>query len=534
MAADPAFYHRDGSGTFHAYDAATNALLEEAYRTQKTCRLPVPGMHLEVRFGAKATSDRVAVPPLSRIVQVNCGAQNTPTRVVLRVEAGEDPAAVYCALGAAADTSEKKLRHRYARLVALDGSDEADVHILRRESAAHRCRFQDGAEHVLSLRCRERAEDPHARPFRVLAEPPPWVLDQAAERAAARRSAGRDLLEMTVFAGRAVGATGVAEKDAAVSIKLKASVALPGFETKHSAKAVAAYPGVDCVFVDAATCVPPELSFRAPSGASLVITAFHKGGGLLGRANKARGVLTVPLDVLKPDEDSTGWLKLSDGGELQLRLRWCRNGAFVPTGAAPQAPPPAEAQPEAEEARPLPPRPPAREPSVDDEFFDAQAPPSPAEPPVAEPPRRPAPAFLQGIQGAAKDLRKAPAVAPAARPAPPSFLGGIADGAKNLRSTPATVAPPEPNFLSGIAGGAATLKKAPARPAPPQGLLAGIKGGAATLRHASQRKLKPVQKQGDLMSEIAAKLAERRGRIAAMQRPESDSDDDDGGWDDSD
>ena len=89
--------------------------------------------------------------------------------------------------------------------------------------------------------------------------------------------------------------------------------------------------------------------------------------------------------------------------------------------------------------------------------------------------------------------------------------------------------------MAGIAGGAATLKKAPARPAPPQGLLAGIKGGAATLRHASQRKLKPVQKQGDLMSEIAAKLAERRGRIAAMQRHESDSDDDDdSGWDDSD
>ena len=44
-----------------------------------------------------------------------------------------------------------------------------------------------------------------------------------------------------------------------------------------------------------------------------------------------------------------------------------------------------------------------------------------------------------------------------------------------------------------------------------------------------------VKKQGDLMTEIAAKLAERRGRIAAMQRPESDSDDDDGsGWDDSD
>ena len=81
---------------------------------------------------------------------------------------------------------------------------------------------------------------------------------------------------MTVFAARAIGD---AEKDAAVSIKLKASVALPGFETKHSAKAVAAYPGVDCVFVDAATFVPPELSFRAPSGASLVITAFHKGEG---------------------------------------------------------------------------------------------------------------------------------------------------------------------------------------------------------------------------------------------------------------
>ena len=531
MAADPAFFHRDGSGNFHAYDAATNALLEEAYRPQKTCRLPVRGMHLEVRFGAKATSDRVAVPPLSRIVQVNCGASNTPTRVVLRVEAGEDPAAVYCALGAAADTSEKKLRHRYARLVALDGSAEADVHILRREGAAHRCRFADGAEHVLSLRCRERAEDPHARPFRVLAEPPPWVLDQAAERAAARRGAERDVLEVTVFAARAIGD---AEKDAAVSIKLKASVALPGFETKHSAKAVAAYPGVDCVFVDAATFVPPELSFRAPSGASLVITAFHKGGGLLGRAT-ARGVLTVPLDVLKPDEDSTGWLKLSDGGELQLRLRWCRNGAFVP-------------HPEAELAPPVPPRPPAREPSVD-EFFDAQAPPSPADPapPVAAaPPRRPAPAFLGGIQGQATKLRPTPAAAAppgpapaAARPGPPSFLAGIAGGAATLKKAPARPAPPQ-GLLAGIKGGAATLKKAPPPPAPTRGgglaptLCDQLRGGV-TLRHASQRKLKPVQKQGDLMSEIATKLAERRGRIAAMQRHESDSDDDDdSGWDDSD
>ena len=43
-----------------------------------------------------------------------------------------------------------------------------------------------------------------------------------------------------------------------------------------------------------------------------------------------------------------------------------------------------------------------------------------------------------------------------------------------------------------------------------------------------------MKKQGDLMSEIAAKLAERRGRIAAMQRHESDPDDDDSGWDDSD
>ena len=113
-------------------------------------------------------------------------------------------------------------------------------------------------------------------------------------------------------------------------------------------------------------------------------------------------------------------------------------------------------------------------------------------------------------------------------------MAGIAGGAATLKKAPARPAPPQ-GLLAGIKGGAATLKKAPARPAPPQGLLAGIKGGAATLRHASQRKLKPVQKQGDLMSEIAAKLAERRGRIAAMQRHESDSDDDDdSGWDDSD
>ncbi len=66
---------------------------------------------------------------------------------------------------------------------------------------------------------------------------------------------------MTVFAARAIGD---AEKDAEVSIKLKASVALPGFETKHSAKAVAAYPGVNCVFVDAATCVEIKILRRPP------------------------------------------------------------------------------------------------------------------------------------------------------------------------------------------------------------------------------------------------------------------------------
>ena len=67
------------------------------------------------------------------------------------------------------------------------------------------------------------------------------------------------------------------------------------------------------------------------------------------------------------------------------------------------------------------------------------------------------------------------------------------------------------------------------------GTFAGAYKTPSLSSHASQRKLKPVQKQGDLMSEIATKLAERRGRIAAMQRHESDSDDDDdSGWDDSD
>ena len=295
---------------------------------------------------------------------------------MLRVEAGEDPAAVYGALGAAADTSEKKLRHRYARLVALDGSAEADVHILRREGAAHRCRFADGAEHVLSLRCRERAEDPHARPFRVLAEPPPWVLDQAAERAAARRGAETDVLEVTVFAGRAVGD---AEKDAAVSIKLKASVALPGFETKHSAKAVAAYPGVDCVFVDAATCVPPELSFRAPPGASLVITAFHKGGGLLGRANGA-GCVDRALRRAQARRGLDGLAQAlgrrrAPAPAAVVPQRGVRAGRAAP---APPAPPTAAGPGPRERRRrssPAPPprrrrrrRPRQREPSVDEEL----------------------------------------------------------------------------------------------------------------------------------------------------------------------
>ena len=189
------------------------------------------------------------------------------------MEAGEDPAAVYCALGAAADVG-KKLRHRYARLVALESSDEADVHILRREGAAHRCRFADGAEHVLSLRCRERAEDPHARPFRVLAEPPPWVLDQAAERAAARRGAEKTC-EVTVFAGRAVGAR--ARKDAAVAsaqgVRRAAGV------RDEAPRRPWRPPRRDLRVRGRGDVRPAGPLLSSPSGASLVITAFHKGEG---------------------------------------------------------------------------------------------------------------------------------------------------------------------------------------------------------------------------------------------------------------
>ena len=79
---------------------------------------------------------------------------------------------------------------------------------------------------------------------------------------------------MTVFAARAIGD---AEKDAEVSIKLKASVALPGFETKHSAKAVAAYPGVNCVFVDAAICVEINKCVGCTDNSSLSISRRSRG-----------------------------------------------------------------------------------------------------------------------------------------------------------------------------------------------------------------------------------------------------------------
>ena len=84
-----AFFHRDGAGAWHPFDASQNALLEQAFQADApSVVLPtVPGnppghRDFEVRFGANAVSARMPAAPPTKMIQVN--TQNGNTRVVRR------------------------------------------------------------------------------------------------------------------------------------------------------------------------------------------------------------------------------------------------------------------------------------------------------------------------------------------------------------------------------------------------------------------------------------------------------------------
>ncbi|KAH8062511.1 hypothetical protein JL722_3430 [Aureococcus anophagefferens] len=77
-----AYFHRDGKGAWHGYDAKTNAAIEAARPLEATLTLRYPDnpekyRTFEIRFGAKAVSRRLKSPPSSGIIQVNVADENT-------------------------------------------------------------------------------------------------------------------------------------------------------------------------------------------------------------------------------------------------------------------------------------------------------------------------------------------------------------------------------------------------------------------------------------------------------------------------
>ena len=63
-----AYFHRDGKGAWHGYDAKTNAAIEAARPLEATLTLRYPDnpekyRTFEIRFGAKAVSRRLKSPP---------------------------------------------------------------------------------------------------------------------------------------------------------------------------------------------------------------------------------------------------------------------------------------------------------------------------------------------------------------------------------------------------------------------------------------------------------------------------------------
>jgi len=420
-----------------------------------------------------------------------------------------------------------------------------------------------------------QATAPLAQPFRVLREPPAWALDEAAARAAEDRAHWRarcggapEQLELTVFAAEGLSGAGVESRD--LRCKIYAQIHYKGLEKsgKHRKASVrASKRGGDCVFLDPVYRTPPNLVLGpAPGGAVVVVAARHKEA--FGKKKLIAG-LEIPVDILEPNVDTTGWLPMQKGGgKIQLRLRWLRAGLAAPatataaaapavvTGgpvAAPPPPPPPVAVPPppsgapAVDAAATPPPPPSSPPATS---FDL-----PPSPPTPTPPEPAKPARPPGWKPPPPPRRDKKPDAPA-DDAPParrgsalsaSVLGGIAGGAAALKpvDAPADDAPParrasalSASVLGGIAGGAAALKKAPPPPPPPArdvraSLLGQLNAGRVALKDADDRVLAPPPPPAGglgLMGAIAARLAERRGSIAMTPMDESDSDSD-GDWD---
>ena len=196
-----AYFHRDGKGAWHGYDAKTNAAIEAARPLEATLTLRYPDnpekyRTFEIRFGAKAVSRRLKSPPTSGIIQVNVADENT--RVVERraVDTGGalpaaaapvaaaqnraddaaarhsgskmDAASLVAALEEAATLPSKGLVGTYVQVSKWGGgAKDGDAVVLDEvgkssffassPAASHRLRFAGGAEADALLRCREHA-----------------------------------------------------------------------------------------------------------------------------------------------------------------------------------------------------------------------------------------------------------------------------------------------------------------------------------------------------------------------------------------
>ena len=196
-----AYFHRDGKGAWHGYDAKTNAAIEAARPLEATLTLRYPDnpekyRTFEIRFGAKAVSRRLKSPPSSGIIQVNVADENT--RVVERRAVGTggalpaaaapvaaaqnraddaaarhsgskmDAASLVAALEEAATLSSKGLVGTYVQVSKWGGgAKDGDAVVLDEigkssffsssPTASHRLRFAGGAEADALLRCREHA-----------------------------------------------------------------------------------------------------------------------------------------------------------------------------------------------------------------------------------------------------------------------------------------------------------------------------------------------------------------------------------------
>ncbi|KAH8059895.1 hypothetical protein JL720_13705 [Aureococcus anophagefferens] len=534
-----AYFHRDGKGAWHGYDAKTNAAIEAARPLEATLTLRYPDnpekyRTFEIRFGAKAVSRRLKSPPSSGIIQVNVADENT--RVVERRAVGTGGALPAAAAPVAA---------------AQNRADDA--------AARHSGSKMDAASLVAALEAAATLANAAAQPFRLLREPPAWALDEAAARAAEDREhwrarCGGAPSSSSSRSRRGPQRAGVESRD--LRCKIYAQIHYKGLGGgKHRKASVrASKRGGDCVFLDAVYRTPNLVLGRRRGRRRRA--ARHKEA--FGKKKLIAG-LEIPVDILEPNVDTTGWLPMQKGRQDPARLRWLSGFSAPATATAAAAPAVVTGGPVAAPPPPPPPvavpPPPSGAPVVDASAAAAAA-------DAARDVLRPAAVAADADAARAGEARAAAGLEAAAAAAPrqearraagdaarrgsalsASVPGGIAGGAAALKpvDAPADDAPParRASALSasvlGASRGAAALKKAPPPPPPATSALAPRPAQRGPRRAQGRRRPRPraaaaARWRARPHGRHRRAARERRGSIAMTPMDESDSDSD-GDWD---